>query len=191
MKNYNMILKVIFTLFLASPVLFLIPIYFATPLYAGTQWFIQYLYVVRLLSVSIFIFTLSLFVYYVMLWNRGIAKKDFIVNYLVLMIVPLLLLAFYTLATEWTISLSFNLVLWVSAVAWLNIVNIFGLWWMELFWSWFWWLVTLGITYVHLYLIFKIFKFNNKYFYYIITLILSFINAITWSMMLFIFIFAT
>lgn len=192
MKILKTVKKVVLALLLFVPALLFIPIAFDISLFHGTKWFINYLNFAETISIITYSLILILWIYCLFVQKKNnFSKINFRNNYLILIIIPLVLFGLYGIYTEWNIDIFWILFLWIYSVAGGDLANIFWLEWFTLFVSWLGWLITLFIKYVYVYLILNIYKFTESYKYYIISILISCISAITWIIILNTFIYAT
>lgn len=187
MKNFQ---KIFLSLLILLPIFLFIPIVVDNPFFHDTKWFIKYLNFVTIFSYIIYFSIFFLWLINIIEWWINIVKKEFIINYLIILFVPLILFIIYWFYFENSINIEI-LILWVYPVGWLELANIFWLAWVLAYISWVGWLMILFIKYFYTYLILSIFNFSNVYKYYIISFVVSLISSVTWIMMLNIFMYAT
>lgn len=187
MKN---IFQIFLVLLILLPVFLFIPIVIDTPIFHGTRWFIEYLNFVTISSYIIYLSIFFLWVISIIDSQIKISKKEFTINYLILLLVPIILFITFWLYTEKGVNIEM-LIFWVYPVGWLELSNIFWLSWVLTYVSWLGWLIILFVKYFYTYVILSIFSFSSAYKYYIISFFVSLISSVTWIMMLNIFMYAT
>lgn len=184
--------KIILLILLLLPSILFIPIYFNTPLISGTREFIKYLSFIQIYWFFSYLFLLVMWIDKLLYSKKSKIKfKELLINYSILIWIPLLFFLLFGLYYEKSIDILGMIIFWVYPVGWLELSNMFGLGWVLFYISGIGWGIVLFMKYIYAYLILRIFKFPHKYMYYIVSFIVALISTVTWIIMLQVFLYAT